>query len=174
MSPCRPAARSDGSASSRSCSWVFWPRSGCAKAADPRPTARADSNAPNRRKDIRGAAQSVPRSPRILVYCLHQFVDRAEELFFANPGDEGDVDGLAIEIAGKVEQEDLEQHDATVEHRPAAKIGDAIVKALADGDPHRIDAVPQPAGRVEAKVSSRKAKLAPALVAMDHLAGDEP
>src|SRR5262249_2774940 len=111
MWPCRLAARSDGSASSRSCSWAFWLRSGCGKAADPPPTVRADSDSPNRRKDIRSTAQSVPCSPRIFVYCLHQFVDRAEEFFFADPSDKGDVDRLPIEIAGKVEQEDLEQHD---------------------------------------------------------------
>src|SRR6202008_4931532 len=105
---------------------------------------------PDRRKGIRGAAESVPRLPRIFVDRLHQFVDRAEEFLFAYPSDERDVDVLAIEVAGKIEQEHLEQNDARVEHRPAAKIGDAIVEAIADGDAHRVDPVPQPARRLEA------------------------
>ena len=91
-----------------------------------------------------------------------------------DPVDEGDVDLAAVEVAGEIEQEDFEQHGADVEHRPAAEARDPVVAAIADADAHRVDAVAQPAGRIEPQVGGRIAELAPALVAVHDLAADEP
>ena len=52
--------------------------------------------------------------------------------------------GLAVEVAGEIEQEDFEQHRAAVEHRPAAEARDAVIAPAADPDAHRIDAVRSP------------------------------
>ena len=64
----------------------------------------------------------------------------------------------AVEVAGKIEQKDLEQHDAAIEHRPAAEIGNAVVAASAVRDAHRIDAVAQPAGSIEPEVRGRESR----------------
>ena len=44
----------------------------------------------------------------------------------------------------------------------------------ADADAHRVDAVLEAAGRIELEIGGGKAELAPALVAVDDLAGGEP
>ncbi len=99
---------------------------------------------------------------------------RVELELVPDPVDEGDVDRLAVEVAGEIEQEHFEQHGADVEHRPAAEARDPVVAAPADADAHRVDAVAQPAGRIEPQVGGRIAELAPALVAVHDLAADEP
>ena len=91
-----------------------------------------------------------------------------------DPIDEGDVDDLAIEIAGEVEQEDFEQHRALVEHRPPSKAGDAVITTCAHVHAHRIDAVLEAATGIEAQIRGGIAELPPALVAMAHLGADEP
>ena len=54
------------------------------------------------------------------------------------------------------------------------KLATPLVTARAGGDAHRVDAVAQPASRVELEIGGRKAELAAALVAVDHFAGHEP
>ena len=78
------------------------------------------------------------------------------------------------EIAGKIEQKGFEQHAPIVEHRAAAEIRDAVIAPSLDLNAHRVDAVPQRAGGIEAEIGGRKAKLASAFVAVDHFAGNEP
>src|SRR6185437_10415407 len=80
----------------------------------------------------------------------------------------------AIEVAVEVEQEHFQQRRASVEHRPHAEAGDAVMAFAADANAHRVDAVLETASRIEFDVGGRKAKIAPALVAVDHFAGDEP
>ena len=105
---------------------------------------------------------------------LDEGLDAVELELRPDPVDEGDVHNLAIEIAGKIEQEDFEQHRALVEHRPPSEAGDAIVAPRADPHAHRIDAVLQAATGVEPQIGGGVAELPPALVAMDHLGADEP
>src|SRR5262249_6706980 len=80
----------------------------------------------------------------------------------------------SVQIAGEVEQEDLQEHRAGVEHRSPAEACDAIVTFVADADADRVDALTQSASRVEAEVRRRIAELAPALIAVHDRANDEP
>ena len=66
-----------------------------------------------------------------------------------DPVDEGDIDDLAVEVAGKIKQEGLEQHRADIEHRPPSKTCDAVEAPVADAHAHRIDAVREAAGGIE-------------------------
>src|SRR5205823_4058043 len=92
--------------------------------------------------------------------------------------DEGNVEHGVIEVALEVEQEHFEQRRAIVEGRAAAEARDRIearlVLPLAAADPHRIDAVLETAILVEADIGGGVAEIAAALLAMDHLAADEP
>ena len=63
--------------------------------------------------------------------------------------DESDIDALAVQIAIEVKQNDFKKNDAAVEHRPPAKIRYTIVTAFAKPNPHRINAVAQPARGIE-------------------------
>ena len=67
--------------------------------------------------------------------------DRVEFLLVADPADEGDIDRLPVKVAVKIEQEDLEQRCAVIEHRAAAEARDAVMAFARDVDAHRIDAV---------------------------------
>ena len=73
-------------------------------------------------------------------------------LLVAQEGDEGDIQALPVQIAGKIEQENLEQDRAVVEHRAPAETRHAVVAAAAGRDAHRIDAVTQPAIGIELEV----------------------
>src|SRR3954469_20735969 len=105
---------------------------------------------------------------------LLEVIDGFEFLLGAYPGDESDVEALPVKFAGKIEQEHFEQRRTVVEGRPPAEAGDAVNQPATDPGAHRIDAVLQAAGRVQPQIGCRKAELAAALVAVDHLAGDEP
>src|SRR4051794_7351483 len=98
---------------------------------------------------VRTRRQHGAREPRILVHPADESLDAVELELRPDPVDEGDVQDLAIEIAGKIEQEDFEQHRALVEHRPPSKVGDAIIAPRADPYAHPIDAVLQAATGVE-------------------------
>src|SRR3984957_12521267 len=113
---------------------------------------------PERREHVASPAQRVAGEAAVLVHAAHEVGEGVEHHLRPDPGDEGDVDGAAIQVAGKVEQEHLEQHDAGVEHRAAAEIGDAVIALAVDRDPHRVDAVAQPAAGIEPQIGSRIAE----------------
>ena len=146
-----------------------WRSSASCWSAAKRRTDRAE-----RRKRVRRARQRRARKARVVVHAPHQRVDRVEFQLRPDPADERDVDRRAVEIAGKIEHMHLEQRRAVVEGRPRAEARDAVADHAADPDAHRIDAVLQPAIRIERDVRGRKAEVAPALVALDHRAGREP
>src|SRR5271163_619562 len=104
----------------------------------------------------------------------YQIGRRRESLLVADKTNEGDVNRLAVEIAGEIEQKDFKQHRPVVEGRPPAETRHGVVAPAADGDADRIDAVTQTAGRIERQIRGRKAELAAALIAVDHLARHEP
>src|ERR1700681_3932456 len=114
----------------------------------------------------------------VVIHLAHQRFDAVELQFFPNKGDEGDVERFSIEIALEIEQEYLQQRRAIVEGRAATEAGDAIkahlVLSLTMADPHRIDAVLEPAVLVEADIGGGIAEIAAAFLAMDHFAGNEP
>ena len=56
----------------------------------------------------------------------------------------------------------------------AGRARNAVMAPPAGVDVYRVDAVPQPAGRIEADIGGRIAEFASALVAVDHLARLEP
>ena len=127
-----------------------------------------------RRKRAGGFRQRGARDAAVVVHAPHQVVDAVEFHLGPDPFDESDIDRLPVEIGGKIEQEYFEQHRADVEHRAAAETCHAVMVATADIDAHGIDPVPQSAGRIEPQIGGRIAELAPALVAVHHLAGYEP
>src|SRR5829696_5262605 len=95
---------------------------------------------------------------RILVHAGDERLGAREALLGADPVHELDVQTAAIEVAGEVEQVDLEQRRTIVEGRAAAEARDAAIDlARCDGGPDRVDAVPQPALVGEADVGGRKA-----------------
>src|SRR5215470_1102787 len=100
-------------------------------------------------KGIARRRQRRAREPRVLVDPAHKVLDAVEFELGPDPIDEGDVDDLAVKITRKIEQEDFEQHRALVEHRPPSEACDAVVAALANAHPHRVDAVLEAAGGVE-------------------------
>src|SRR3954470_12115727 len=126
------------------------------------------------RKCVGRARELKPRDAAVLVHATDQIIDRVEHQFVANPVDKGDIDGLAIQVTGKVKQEDFEQNRPDVEHRPAAKTCDAVIAAGAHCNAHPIDAMAQSAGGIELKIGRRIAKLASALIAVHDLTADEP
>src|SRR5271169_3627619 len=93
---------------------------------------------------------------------------------FPDEADEGDVEGLAIEVAIEIEQEGFQERRAIVEGRAAAEARDAVDPLAATADPHRIDAVLEAAILVEPDIGGGIAEVAAALLAMDHFAGNEP
>src|ERR1700730_16954665 len=97
-----------------------------------------------------------------------QLFDPLEAQLRANPADEGDVEGTAVKLAGKIEQVHLEERRPVAEGRPAAEFRAPIVDAALEADPHRIDAVLEAARRIELHVGGRVAEIAPALVAVDY------
>src|SRR6185312_6787141 len=107
-------------------------------------------------------------------HAANEIIDRRKHLFLPDPVDKRDIDGLPVEVAGKIEQENFEQHRAAVEHRPSPEARDPVMPPAADPDAHRIDAVAQSAARVEFEIRGRETEFAAALVAMNHLARDEP
>src|SRR5262245_14019791 len=92
----------------------------------------------------------------------------------ADPPDEGDIDRLTVKVAVKVEQKYLEQGRSVVEHRAAAEARNPIMALSRNLNAHRINAMLETARGSELQIGRRKTQLATALVAMDHLAGDEP
>src|ERR1700726_2728770 len=76
--------------------------------------------------------------------------------------------------AEKIKKKDFEQPGAGVKHRPPAETRHPVVAPPADTDAHRVNAVAQPACRVEHEVGGGKAELAAALVAVDHRTRHEP
>src|SRR6202043_486332 len=79
----------------------------------------------NRRKRVAGARQGFAGAAAVVLHLPDEVVCRIEDRFVAQPFDESDVDARAVTVAGKIEQEDLKQHAAVVEHRPPAKARDA-------------------------------------------------
>src|SRR5262249_41276743 len=110
----------------------------------------------------------------ILVHPPHEVLDAVELELGPDPVDEGDVDHLAIEIVGKIEQEYFEQDGARIEHRTPSEARDAVVAALAHADAHRVDAVLEATGRIEPQIGRGIAEAAAALVAVHDLCTDEP
>src|SRR5262249_5094756 len=94
--------------------------------------------------------------------------------FFANETDESHIESLAVQIALEVEQEDFQERRAIVESRAAAEARDTFEALSSVADPHRIDAVLEPAIAVEPRVGGVLAEPAAALLAVDRLAGHEP
>src|SRR5262249_21057200 len=80
----------------------------------------------------------------------------------------------AVEVAGKIEQENFEQHRALVEHRPPSEARHAVVAAPAHVRPHRVDAVTEAAAGIEPNIRGGIAEIASALVAVDDLGAYEP
>src|SRR5205085_4552673 len=98
----------------------------------------------------------------------------AEAQFRPDPGDEGNVKALAVQIAGKVKQEHFEQDRAGVEHRTASEVRHTAAPHAVDTDAYGIDPVPQGATRIEPQIGGRETEFAATLVAMHHFAGHEP
>src|SRR5262249_11621859 len=90
------------------------------------------------------------------------------------PADEGDVDWLAVEIPLEVEHVGFQQWRAIVEGRPRPEARDTVMDLVVDRDPHRVDAVLEPALRVERDIRGRKPEIASALITCDHGAVREP
>src|ERR1700674_5113833 len=105
---------------------------------------------------------SAPRAA-VILHLRDDRGRRIEHPLLANPADEGNVDVFAVKIAGKIEQEDFEQYRAGIEHRPPAKTRHAVVAPSAGADAYCIDAMAQPARRVELKIGGGKAELAASL-----------
>src|SRR5260221_420487 len=64
---------------------------------------------------------------------------------------------LAVKVAGKIEQGGFEQHRALIEHRSPSEACYPIIAALAHPHPHRVDAMLEPATRVEPQIGGGKA-----------------
>ena len=131
------------------------------------------TNAPLR-KERRGRTQDLARLGAVLVHLDDQRRQRVEFELGPEPGDEGDVDTAAVEIAGIVEDEGLELGGAVVEGRPAAEAGDAVMPGAVDLHADGIDAVAQAAVARQVHVGGGIAELAAALLAMDDDAAHEP
>src|SRR5207302_271091 len=108
------------------------------------------------------------------MHALDQLRDAAETQLRTDPIQESDVEHAAIEVARKVEQEHFQDRLTVVEHRPAAKARHALVAALADADTHGINPKFEVASRAEAQIGGRNPQFAPALVAVNDFAADEP
>jgi len=82
----------------------------------------------------------------------------------------------AIEIAGEIEEMDLQTEIATAEGRAHAEIGDAVVPvvAAADGGAHRIDAAGGAQVIGELDIGGREADRAAAPIALLDPAVDLP
>src|SRR5262249_59599413 len=91
-----------------------------------------------------------------------QVVDRVEGELRPYPMDERDVEGRTVDVAREVEQKDLEQHRAGIEHRPAAEVRDPVVALAPDPDPNRVDAMFERTGGIEPQIGGRETELAPA------------
>src|SRR5215813_9896818 len=94
------------------------------------------------RKRALRARQRDAGDAAVLVHAAYELLDAVELELVPDPVDEGDVDHLAVEIAGEIEQEHFEQHGADIEHRPTPEARNAIIARVPDADTHRIDAVP--------------------------------
>src|SRR5690242_15044129 len=70
------------------------------------------------RKSIWCPRERGARMRSIGIHMAFQVLDRFELCFGADPGDESDIDLLAIKLAGEVEQEHFEQRRPVVEGRP--------------------------------------------------------
>src|SRR6516162_2162329 len=131
---------------------------------------------PEPRKHLRLSGEHGSRLVAVIVHLVDQRLCAVELQFLADEADEGDVEHLAVKIVLEIEQEDFKQRRAIVEGRASSETCyavDARISPLA-ADPHSVDAMPQPAIVVEADIGRGIAELAAALLAMDHLSGDEP
>src|SRR5258708_10931560 len=81
---------------------------------------------------------------------------------------------LTIKTALEIEKEDFQNGRAIAEGRAGAEARHAVKPGPAAADPHRIDAVPEPAMAVEVDIGGGVAQPAAAFLAMDHLAPHEP
>src|SRR5579872_5829912 len=126
------------------------------------------------RKNIGRRRQAFARKAAIVIHLADQRLDRVEFHFLAQEGDEGDIQAAPIEIALEIEQKYLKERRAIVEGRAAAKTGHAVKAPLALADPHRVDAMFEPAIPVEPDIGGGITEIAAAFIAMDDLAGDKP
>src|SRR5215468_5139709 len=94
------------------------------------------------RKRALRARQRDAGDAAVLVHAAYELLDAVELELVPDPVDEGDVDHLAVEVAGEIEQEDFQQHSADIEHRPPPETRDAVETPAPDADTHRVDAVP--------------------------------
>ncbi len=126
------------------------------------------------RKGVRRGRQCGAGPGAVVIHLPDQRFDALELQFVPQEGDKGDVQPGAVEVALEIEQKHLEQGGAVVEGGAAAEACHAVEALSAASDPDRIDAVSQPAGRIEPDIRGRVAEIAPTLVAMGDLAADEP
>src|SRR3569833_3148084 len=114
----------------------------------------------------------------VIVHLPDKRRDAVEFQFITQIFDKGDIERLAIQVGVEIEQEDFKQRRAVVEGRPPAVARDAVealrVAAAAKPDTYCIDAVLEIDVRIEPDVRGGIAKVAPALLAMDDGAADEP
>ena len=107
----------------------------------------------------------------VAVHGGDQGLDRGELQLRPDPAEEGDRDLLAVEVAGKIEEEDFEERRAVVEGRPPAVARDAVEdRAVGALQADRVDAVAEAAIGAEPDVGGREAEFAAAAVAGDDLA----
>src|SRR3954470_4516443 len=103
---------------------------------------------PQLRKRIAGPRQRGARLRAVGIHVALEVVDGLELLLGTHPGDEGDVDRLAVKLAGEIEQEDFEQRRTIVERRRPPEAADTADEPAADARAHRVYAVLQAAARI--------------------------
>src|SRR5207249_4825098 len=104
---------------------------------------------------VTGAGERGAGAAAVVVHAGDQLVDAGKLHLGADPGNEHHVDGDAVEIVGNVEQVDLKQRSAVVEGRTPAEARHPVVDAPGNADPHRVDALLEPALRIKPQVGGR-------------------
>ena len=107
----------------------------------------------------RGRAPFAPSAPRAKRICALRAAGRGTR-----------PPSPAVEVAGKIEQVNLEQRRAGIDRRPHAEAGDAAMDLAADRRADRIDAESEPIGRLERQIGGRNAERAAEPLAV----GDDP
>src|SRR5689334_18867240 len=103
----------------------------------------------------------------------NQLVEALVDLLPPDMTDQRDFQVPAVDVGIEIEQERLERRQLVVEHRLAVA-RDAIEQFFAQPRAHRVNALREPEARTGRDVGGRETKLTAALVALDHLAAEEP
>ena len=111
--------------------------------------------------------QQCPCPPRVLVHLCDERLDVVEPLLASRIQPTNSTSSVcAVEVAGKIEQEDFEKRRAVVEGRPAAEVRDTVEDAVADRRRARRKSRGEGGSLREAQVGRRIAERPSALVAV--------